>query len=154
MSRKILLAAFAAALFAVPAYAQNPDAPLKGRDTDPALPPSTQTPPDRVRPSADAPPKDQSLSDKLQKNDGVIKPPETGTTGTVMKPDETGSTPVIKPQETARPRSRHRGEITGRRDRAGRHAAALLDFVARIAETAHDVRSPRRGRLRPGSRRG
>jgi hypothetical protein len=99
LSRKILLAAVAAALFAVPAYAQNPDAPLKGRDTDPALPPSTQTPPDRVRPSADSPPQDQSLSDKLQENDGVIKPPESGTTGTVVKPDESGSMPVIKPQE-------------------------------------------------------
>ena len=99
MPRKILLAALAAALLAAPAYAQNPDVPLKGRDTDPALPPQSQTPPDRVRPSADAPPKDQSLSDKLQKNDGVIKPPETGTTGTVVKPGETGSMPVIKPQE-------------------------------------------------------
>ncbi|MDP4004413.1 hypothetical protein [Methylobacterium sp. NEAU K] len=99
MPRKILLAACVAALFAAPALAQNPDAPLKGRDTDPALPPSSQTPPDRVRPSADAPPKDQSLSDKLRKDEGVIKPPETGTTGTVVKPDESGAMPVIKPNE-------------------------------------------------------
>ena len=95
---KPLLAALAAGLFATAAYAQNPDVPLKGRDTDPVLPPASQTPPDRVRPSADAPPKDQSLSDKLQKSDGVIKPPETGTTGTVVTPDAgTGSMPVIKP---------------------------------------------------------
>ena len=67
--------------------------------SDTSLPPSNQTPPDRVRPSADAPPKDQSLSDKLQQNDGVIKPPESGTTGTVVKPDQSGSMPVIKPQE-------------------------------------------------------
>jgi hypothetical protein len=99
LPKKLLLAAFAATVMAVPAYAQNPDAPLKGRDTDPALPPATQTPPDRVRPSADAPPKDQSLSDKLQRNDGVIKPPDTGTTGTVVKPNDSGSMPVIKPRE-------------------------------------------------------
>ncbi len=99
MSKKLLLAALAAAVLAVPAYAQNPDAPLKGRDTDPALPPATQTPPDRVRPSADAPPKDQSLSDKLQKNDGVIQPPATGTTGTVVKPNDSGAMPVIKPHD-------------------------------------------------------
>ena len=99
MSRKFLLAALTAALFAAPAYAQNPDLPLKGRDTDPALPPQSQTPPDRVRPSADAPPKDQTLSDKLQKDDGVIKPPETGTTGTVVTPNDTGTMPVIKPSE-------------------------------------------------------
>nr|WP_238249802.1 hypothetical protein [Methylobacterium persicinum] len=69
---------------------------MRQQDTDPALPPATQTPPDRVRPSADAPPKDQSLSDKLQKNDGVIKPPGDAT-GTVVKPDQSGSMPVIKP---------------------------------------------------------
>jgi hypothetical protein len=94
-----LLAALAATLLTVPAYAQNPDAPLKGRDTDPALPPPTEMPAERVRPSPDAPPKDQSLSDKLQQNDGVIKPPANGTTGTVVKPDQSGSMPVIKPDE-------------------------------------------------------
>jgi hypothetical protein len=85
VSKKFLLAALAAALAASPAFAQNPG--------------TAPTPPDRVRPSADAPPQDQSLSDKLQKNDGVIKPPEAGTTGTVVKPDQSGSMPVIKPNE-------------------------------------------------------
>ena len=94
-----LLAALAATLLTVPAYAQNPDAPLKGRDTDPALPPATEMPAERVRPSPDAPPRDQSLSDKLQQNDGVIKPPANGTTVTVVKPDQSGSMPVIKPDE-------------------------------------------------------
>jgi hypothetical protein len=97
--KTLLFAALAAALLAGPASAQNPDAPLKGRDADPALPPPTQTPAERVRPSPDAPPKDQSLSDKLQQNDGVIKPPANGTTGTVVKPDQSGSMPVIKPNE-------------------------------------------------------
>jgi hypothetical protein len=75
----------AATVAAVPAGAQT---------TSPA-----PAPPERVRPNADAPPQDQSLSDKLQKNDGVIKPPDSGTTGTVVKPDQSGSMPVIKPHE-------------------------------------------------------
>ncbi|QGY02400.1 hypothetical protein MMSR116_11335 [Methylobacterium mesophilicum SR1.6/6] len=78
MPTKLLLAALAATALAVPACAQTSD----------KTPPSTQ-----------ASPKDQSLSDKLQQNDGVIKPPDSGTTGTVVKPDQSGSMPVIKPQE-------------------------------------------------------
>ena len=92
-----LLAALAGILLATAASAQNPDAPLRNRDTDPVLPPASQTPPDRVRPSADAPPQDQSLSDKLRKDDGVIKPPADNAAGTVVKPDQSGSMPVIKP---------------------------------------------------------
>jgi hypothetical protein len=101
--QKILtgLAAAAVGLVATVALAQNPDAPLKNRDTDPALPPQSQTPPDRVRPEADAPPKDSNLSDTLKKNDGVIKPPGNAAEGMVVKPPEssTGSMPVIKPGE-------------------------------------------------------
>jgi hypothetical protein len=81
------------------ALAQNPDVPLRKQDSDPALPPASQTPPDRIRPHADAPPNDQTLSDKLQKNDGVIKPPADAATGTVVKPDQSGTMPVIKPNE-------------------------------------------------------
>jgi len=91
------VAALAMLLAGGVALAQNPDVPLRKQDSDPALPPATQTPPDRVRPSADAPPQDQNLSDKLQKNDGVIKPPADAASGTVVKPDATGAMPVIKP---------------------------------------------------------
>ena len=101
--RKILtgLAAAAFGLSAAAALAQNPDAPLKNRDTDPVLPPQSQTPPDRIRPEADAPPKDSNLSDTLKKSDGVIKPPGNAAEGMVVKPPEssTGSMPVIKPGE-------------------------------------------------------
>lgn len=41
MPKRILLAALAASLLAVPAYAQAPGAPLKGSDGNPALPPAT-----------------------------------------------------------------------------------------------------------------
>ncbi|MGH1588603.1 hypothetical protein ACRBEV_09865 [Methylobacterium phyllosphaerae] len=29
----------------------------------------------------------------------MIKPPDSGTTGTVVKPDQSGAMPVIKPHE-------------------------------------------------------
>ncbi|WP_430914004.1 hypothetical protein [Methylobacterium sp. sgz302541] len=96
------LAATAACLVATVALAQNPDVPLKGRDSDPALPPPSQTPPDRIKPGAggEAAP-DGSLSDRLEKSDGVIKPPGTAAEGMVVKPPEgaNGSMPVIKPGE-------------------------------------------------------
>ncbi|MCX4198554.1 hypothetical protein OMR07_26200 [Methylobacterium organophilum] len=89
MPKKTLLVALATTLATAVAAV-----PVRAQTTGPA-----PTPPERVRPSADAPPQDQSLSDKLQKNDGVIKPPDSGTTGTVVKPDQSGSMPVIKPHE-------------------------------------------------------
>ncbi|TXM67832.1 hypothetical protein [Methylobacterium sp. WL120] len=95
------LAASVFALVATGALAQNPDAPLKGRDTDPVLPPQNQTPPERVRPNADAPPNDSTLSDKLRQSDGVIKPPGNAAPGMVVEPPNpnAGSMPVIKPGE-------------------------------------------------------
>ena len=90
------LAAVAACLMTTVALAQNPDVPLKGRDTDPALPPSSQTPPDKIKPG---PTDGGNLSDKLEKNDGVITPPGGASEGMVVKPPQTdtGSMPVIKP---------------------------------------------------------
>lgn len=98
------LAAAAFGLIAGAALAQNPDAPLRGRDTDPVLPPQNQTPPDRVRPSADAPPADSSLSDKLRKSDGVIRPPDDAAPGLVVTPPDPnpGSMPVIRPGTEAK----------------------------------------------------
>ena len=98
------LAAAAFGLMAGAALAQNPDAPLKGRDSDPVLPPQNQTPPERVRPQADAPPADATLSDKLQKSDGVIKPPANTAPGMVVTPPDPnpGSMPVIKPDGNAK----------------------------------------------------
>lgn len=98
---RILTGLVALSLTAGAALAQNPDAPLKNRDNDPVLPPQSQTPPDRVRPEADAPPKDSNLSEKLRESDGVIKPPsDAAAPGMVVKPPSTGGDmPVIKPGE-------------------------------------------------------
>ncbi|MCJ2137019.1 hypothetical protein MKK69_23740 [Methylobacterium sp. J-026] len=84
MPKTLLLAALAATAFAATTLVGSADA----QTPDPARPPATETPS-----------RDQSLSDRLRQNDGVIKPPETGTTGTVVSPDQSGSMPVIKPNE-------------------------------------------------------
>ncbi|KQP92371.1 hypothetical protein ASF60_16965 [Methylobacterium sp. Leaf113] len=107
--RSILTLAVGFGLIAGAAFAQSPDAPLKGRDTDPALPPPNQTIPDKIRPSDDssgqnAPGTNGSgdkgtLSDRLEKSDGVIKPPGNAAPGMVVTPPDPnpGGMPVIKP---------------------------------------------------------
>ncbi len=102
--RSILTLAVGLGLIAGTAFAQSPDAPLKGRDTDPALPPPNQTIPDKIRPSEGPADKGTSadkgtLSDKLEKSDGVIKPPGNAAPGMVVTPPDPnpGSMPVIKP---------------------------------------------------------
>ena len=104
--KTILCVVLAATLLSSSAYAQNPDAPLKGRDSDPALPPAAQTPAERVRPSQDAPPTDQSLSDKLRQNDGVIKPPAHVDPAMRVKPKAPAAmpTPVVKPPANVVPK--------------------------------------------------
>ncbi|KQT19508.1 hypothetical protein ASG40_01300 [Methylobacterium sp. Leaf399] len=87
-----------AGLISSAAFAQSPDAPLKGRDTDPALPPPNQTIPDKIRPeSGDA--TGSTLSDKLEKSDGVIKPPAGISPDMTVAPPvkDPGGMPVIKP---------------------------------------------------------
>lgn len=101
--RKPLYGAVAAGLFlmALPAYAQSPEAPLRGRDTDPALPPPNQTIPDKIRPSEGTDADKGTLSDTLRKNDGVITPPSNTAPGMVVAPPNPnpGSMPVIKPSD-------------------------------------------------------
>jgi hypothetical protein len=96
--RNLLSGAVALTLMAGAALAQSPDAPLKGRDTSPNLPPPNETIPDKVRPpegSADS----GTLSDRLQKSDGVISPPGNAAPGMVVTPPDPnpGAMPVIKP---------------------------------------------------------
>lgn len=101
------LAVLAIVAGATAALAQSPEVPLKGRDRDPNLPPLNQTIPEKVRPGDATSNADKSdttgstLSDKLQRSDGVIKPPATGTPDMAVTPlDPTpNSTPVIKPGE-------------------------------------------------------
>ncbi|WP_264048717.1 hypothetical protein [Methylobacterium flocculans] len=96
--RSILTLAVGFGLIAGAAFAQSPDAPLKGRDSDPALPPPNQTIPDKIRPSDESADKG-TLSEKLEKSDGVIKPPGNAAPGMVVTPPDPnpGGMPVIKP---------------------------------------------------------
>lgn len=95
--RNILPAALAAALVSTAALAQ-------GQDTDPKLPPPSEQVPEKIRPQSDGGSGGATLSDKLEKSDGVIKPlggvdPEIKT----IPPDNSGSSmPVIKPPGDAK----------------------------------------------------
>lgn len=97
------LAAVALAALAAPALAQNPQAPLQGRDSAPNLPPSSQTIPEKVRPGGDTAAPDTTgstnLSDQLQKSDGVLRPNTNAVPDNTVKPPvaEPNSTPVIRP---------------------------------------------------------
>jgi hypothetical protein len=86
------------------ASAQNPDVLLQQA---PNMPPLQQMPAEKIEPGED-PTRDEdptqtgstnTLSDKLEKSDGVIKPPPTATPDiTVPAPNpDPGTTPVIPP---------------------------------------------------------
>jgi hypothetical protein len=94
---KSLPAAFAATILATTAFAQV-------QDSDPKLPPPSQQVPEKIRPDADGSGGGATLSDKLEKSDGVIKPP-SGVDPEIktIPPDNSGSSmPVIKPPGTAK----------------------------------------------------
>ena len=67
--------------------------------TAPNLPPPSQTVPEKIQPDAEAPGTGGTLSDRLEKNDGVIKPPANTAPGLVVRPPDPnpGSMPIIKP---------------------------------------------------------
>lgn len=85
------------------ALAQNPSEPLKGRETDPNMPAQQNTVPDRIRPQDPSSTGTTvegrgTLSDKLERSDGVLRPPANPGAGTVIAPPSTGSEmPVIRP---------------------------------------------------------
>ena len=101
--RKILPVSVAALLLgATAALAQDPSVPQRGQDTDPKLPPSSQTIPDKVRPESGG--TGPTLSEKLEKSDGVIKPSNDADPAIrAIPPDpDPNSTPVIKPPNNAK----------------------------------------------------
>ncbi|WP_373318351.1 hypothetical protein [Methylobacterium haplocladii] len=94
---KSLPAALAATILSTAAFAQT-------QDSDPKLPPPTQQVPEKIRPQSDGGSGGATLSEKLEKSDGVIKPP--GGVDPEIKtipPDTSGSSmPIIKPQGDAK----------------------------------------------------
>ena len=88
------------------AFAQDPSAPLKGRETAPNMPAQQATPPERIRPqdpssTATTTEGRGNLSDKLERSDGVLRPPANPGAGTVINPGASDSSmPVIRPPGT------------------------------------------------------
>lgn len=64
---------------------------------DPNMPAPHTTVPDKIEGrQGDTTGSTGTLSDKLEKSDGVIRPPDTGAGRTIAPPD-TGTTPVVPP---------------------------------------------------------
>jgi hypothetical protein len=70
---------------------------------DPNMPDPKTTIPEKVEPQdpGTTGSTGQTLSDKLQQNEGVLKPPATGDTEAVVPPPQMPSMPVIKPPGTS-----------------------------------------------------
>ncbi|WP_232629630.1 hypothetical protein [Methylobacterium sp. Leaf118] len=84
------------------AFAQDPSVPQRGQDSDLKLPAPNDRVPEKVRPEGGT--TGSTLSDKLQKSDGVIKPPsDVDPEIKTIPPDPSpNSTPVIPPPSNAR----------------------------------------------------
>jgi hypothetical protein len=93
--KRILVLSLAMAGGVTAAMAQNPDVL---NQQAPNMPPLQQMPPEKVEPKGIQPQDPSStgstLSDKLEKSDGVIRPPATAT------PDMTVPAPVPNPNTT------------------------------------------------------
>jgi hypothetical protein len=99
--KRILVLSLAMAGSVTIAMAQNPEVL---NQQAPNMPPLQQMPPEKVEPNGIQPQEVPSatgstLSDKLEKSEGVIRPPETGAPDiTVPAPvPNPGTTPVIPP---------------------------------------------------------
>jgi hypothetical protein len=81
-----------------PVAAQAPREPLPGANapTGPGGMPRSDTPaPSGPGDNAGRP--SESLSERLDRTDGVVPPPPTGDSGTVIRPPDVGTMPVIPP---------------------------------------------------------
>lgn len=83
--------------FATAASAQTPVQP---QPKDPNMPGQHNTLPEKIdRKPADATGSTNTLSDRLERTDGVIRPNDTGAGRTITPPD-TGTMPVVPPAGT------------------------------------------------------
>jgi hypothetical protein len=102
MKRVLVLSTILAAGLGTAALAQNPEV-LQQRP--PNMPAPNQMPAEKIEPNTDGGASNgpsettNTLSDKLERSDGVIRPPESATPDiTVPAPvPEPNSTPVIRP---------------------------------------------------------
>ncbi len=96
--KRILVLSLAMAAVTLPAMAQNPEVL---QQQAPNMPPLQQMPAEKVEPKepSETGSTGGTLSDKLERTEGVIRPPQTATPDiTVPAPvPEPGTTPVIPP---------------------------------------------------------
>lgn len=83
-------------------YAQNPQPAPPGTTPPRVAPPSAPNPPpEKIVPPVQTEPGNQTLSDKLSRRNGMLRPPQTLDRGAVIEPKHQGeSMPVIRPPET------------------------------------------------------
>lgn len=98
-NKRLLLLMFGA-LASSGALAQDPgSAP---RPTPPQQPNPQQTIPEQVPPEVrqtpPSVPRDENLSEQLQQNQGVVRPPPSQSEMPVIRPPDPGTTPVIPPR--------------------------------------------------------
>lgn len=95
-------AALVAGMLSGAAFAQDPSVPQRGQDSDPKLPAPQEQVPEKVRPEGET--GGRTLSDKLERSDGVIKPPAgvDPEIKTIAPEPNPNSMPVIKPPGTAK----------------------------------------------------
>ncbi len=92
--RLLAVTALTAWSLASAAVAQTPVQP---QPRDPNMPAPHNTVPDRIEPrSTDSTGSTGTLSDRLERTDGVITPPATGG-GRTITPSDPGTTPVVPP---------------------------------------------------------
>jgi hypothetical protein len=68
---------------------------------DPNMPSPQNVPAEKVAPDAGTTGSTGTLSDRLERSEGVIRPPATGDTEAVMPPPRVPNTPVITPPGTS-----------------------------------------------------
>jgi hypothetical protein len=99
MTRRLFASAGVVALGATLVTGALAQTPVKPQPTDPQMPAPHNTLPDKIQGGAGDPTASTgTLSDKLEKTDGVITPPSTP--GRVITPPDTGTMPVIPPVGT------------------------------------------------------
>ena len=98
--RTLGLAALALAAMTATAFAQAPTAPRDPNMPDPKTVPAEKIAPQEPGSTGST---GQSLSDKLQASEGVIRPPTTATPEMTVRPPvpNPNSTPVITPPGTS-----------------------------------------------------
>ena len=102
MKRVLVLSTILAAGLGTAALAQNPGVL---QQQPPNMPPLQQMPAEKVEPdsnlSGTKEPSEtgstNTLSDKLERSDGVIRPPENDSPDIVIPAPDPGTTPVIRP---------------------------------------------------------